>query len=267
MKKIFILALSSVFTISPFISHAATADTDSNTSRNPANDIASGDIQKSPATAEPAESPLTGTFAITSNYLFRGISVSDNLPAVQGGLTYTFLKPGIYFNVWGSNTNFAAPDGSTATVEFDTVAGVANDLGEHFHYDLSIARYNYPKASAASYNEFIANAAYYFVTAQIGFSSDVYGSHQDGTYYNLGINFDVPPQYALHFNNVNIKGGIGHYSLPRSAGLLSYNDYNIQISKAIGIYTLALQWTGTNGNNQTPPIDDDHIVAAVTARF
>ena len=33
-------------------------------------------------------SPFSGTFAVTSNYLFRGISQTNEEPAFQPGLTY-----------------------------------------------------------------------------------------------------------------------------------------------------------------------------------
>src|SRR5688500_10708134 len=66
---------------------------------------------------------LTGNFDMTSNYMFRGISNSNNLPAVQGGWTYTFGGTGLYFNLWGSNVNFVDPQGNLATVEFDTIMG------------------------------------------------------------------------------------------------------------------------------------------------
>ncbi|MDX1901410.1 MAG: TorF family putative porin [Gammaproteobacteria bacterium] len=220
-----------------------------------------------PAAVPEAVNPLTGTFDITSNYVFRGISNSNNLPAVQGGLTYTFHSTGIYFNIWGSNVNFADPQGNTATLEFDAIAGIANSIGEHFSYDINFDRYNYPK-TASSYYEAIANAKWYFVTAQIGFSSNVFGYHGNGTYYNLGVNYDVPPDYAFGLDNVNVKGGVGHYSLPKSKGLSSYNDYLVQVSKGIGIYNLAVAWTDTNYRSvDLNPVKGSTLIGTVTANF
>lgn len=221
-----------------------------------------------PAPAAETPSPLTGTFDITSNYIFRGVSNSNNLPAFQGGLTYTFLSTGIYANIWGSNVNFPDAAGNLATVEIDTILGITNPIGDHFTYDINIDRYNYPKA-ASSYNEFIANATYYFLTAQFGYSTNVYNSHGNGTYYNLGFKYLIPAKFIFGQENVNISGGVGHYSLPSNKGLNSYNDYNLQISKTINSYTLAIQWTDTNGRDtqDAAPLRESHIIGTVTVNF
>src|SRR5690348_3144550 len=55
---------------------------------------------------------LSGNLAWVSNYMFRGMSQTRNLPALQGSLTYSFPY-GIYANAWGSNVRFVD---STATV-------------------------------------------------------------------------------------------------------------------------------------------------------
>jgi len=216
--------------------------------------------------APEASSPLTGTFALTSNYIYRGISQTSNLPAVQGGLTYTFPS-GVYFYIWGSNVNFLDFYGSQATVEFDTAAGITNNIGDNFNYNIYLVRYNYPR-TAASYQELNANISYYFLTALYGYSSNVYNFHAPGKYYNVGFKFDVPSQYIFNVTNINVSGGIGHYSLPASVGLRSYNDYNLQISKTINNYVLALQWTDTNGRSiDLPQYRDSHIVGTLTANF
>jgi uncharacterized protein (TIGR02001 family) len=220
---------------------------------------------------EEAKSPLTGNFDITTNYVFRGISQTDNQPAFQGGLTYTFLTPGIYFNLWGSNVNFTSNQGTQATVEVDTIAGIHNEIGENFSYDISFARYNYPNASGANYNELILIGIYHFSTGtsllgNFGYSPNVYNVHENGDYYMGGISQKLPSHY-VYFNDVSIAGTIGHYSLPRNKELYSYNDYSVTIKKKIDNYTLSLQWTGTNGRNNTPPLDDDHLLATVNVDF
>src|SRR3982751_6029953 len=100
-----------------------------------------------PADTTATPSPLTGNFDITTNYVFRGISNSNNNPAFQGGLTYTFLTSGIYFNVWGSNVDFVDAYDNQATVEADTIVGISNSINDNWSYDVNFDRYNYPKAS------------------------------------------------------------------------------------------------------------------------
>ncbi len=261
MKKITAIMLASTLTTCSMLAYADNipAMQDPNGEKNIA----------VPSAGQPATKigELTGNFTLTTNYMFRGITQTSNTPAVQGGLTYKFEKPGIYFTLWGSNVNFLDPRGTNATVEFDTVAGISNSIGEHFTYDINIDRYNYPE-SDASYNEAIANFGFYFLTAQVAFSSNVYNLHGNGTYYNIGATYDIPARYFFNLENVNIKGGIGRYNFESSTGLSSYNDYNLQISKVIDIYTLALLWTDTNGESVDPTsFKNSHFVASVTANF
>lgn len=214
---------------------------------------------------------LTGNFDITTNYMFRGISQSNNLPAFQGGLTYTFKKPGIYFNLWGSNVyqSETTRDGTTigtATVEIDTIVGVANSIGDKFSYDISIGRYNYPKADRLAYDELNIVANYSFLTGKIGYAPNVWDSHQTGIYYNAGVNFDIPCKYVFNLNDVSINAAVGHYNLPSSAGK-SYNDYSFQINKQISNYKLSLQWTDTNHPLTNSTLDDSKILATVLVDF
>lgn len=205
---------------------------------------------------------LTGTLALTSNYVFRGVSESENLPAIQGGLTYTF-PIGLYFNVWGSNAKFPDTD---ASVEMDTTVGVTNTIKD-LSFDLNLARYNYPGASELDYVEFNSVYNYLFLQAGLSYSANAYNTHQSGTYYSGGINYEVPAKYAFGWDGFNFLALMGHYSLPRAADN-SYNDYNVAITKQLNkTYSLTAQWTATNGRQHIPPYDSDHLIATLTAYF
>lgn len=76
-----------------------------------------------PAVAQESESSVTGTFALTTDYRFRGISQTDG-PAVQGGITWA--KDAFSLGVWGSSTEF-----SDQNLEIDLFGGYtwSNDSG------------------------------------------------------------------------------------------------------------------------------------------
>src|SRR3990167_6243964 len=117
---------------------------------------------------------LSGNLALTSNYIFRGISQSENLPALQGGFTYTFpIK--LYLSVWGSNVKFASTP--SATLELDTIMGYSNDIGENFTYDINVARYNYPRARILNYNEINTKFDYRFLRFGVSYSGNVFNVH------------------------------------------------------------------------------------------
>ena len=260
MRKILVTTIMSsllVVTQSGYAKEDVTAPT--------ASEIKNTKIVTNPTKTEDTTSPLTGTFAITTNDIFRGLSQSNNLPAFQGGFTYTFATTGIYANLWGSNVSLLDKDGNTATLEIDTIAGVTNTIGENFSYNVYFNRYNYPKAAGLNYNELIADLSYYFVIGGIGYSNNVYDKGQYGTYYYLGVNYTIPPKYVFNFEDVAIKATAAHYKLPNVAGH-SYNDYLFQVSKTIGNYNLAVAWTDACGA-ASPPLDGYHLIGTVTVSF
>lgn len=214
----------------------------------------------------PPPSPVTGTFDMTSNYIFRGITQTKNLPAMQGSFTYTTPKYGAYFSLWGSNVKQTAIDGSIATLELDPSIGVANTIGEHFDYNVSLVRYSYPQATALSYIEMLANLNYYFVTALLGYSGNESNTHASGNYINLGVKFSLPERY-VYFKEVTLAANVGHSTLPRAAGH-SYNDYNIIIDKKINsTFDMSLALVDTNHRYSNNSFDQAHVVATVNAVF
>jgi len=205
---------------------------------------------------------IAGNLTLTNNYIFRGLSDTRNEAALQGGLTFSFDSK-IYVGLWGTNTNFPSPNGDLATFEADEFIGYSNTIKD-LSFDLHFVRYDYPRASSATYNELIGSLSYKFITFLMGYSGNVFGSHGPGTYINLGLNVDIPAKY-IYFEHVNLSGGVGSYDLDKEAGN-SYQDYNILLAKTVGDkYTFSLQWVDTNHKN--PPYDGSRWVIAITAKF
>lgn len=209
---------------------------------------------------------LTGSMALTTNYIFRGISLTSNNPAIQGGLTYTF-PVGAYLNIWGSNTDYAAPDGKWVSSEFDTVAGWQGTVYEDFTYNVNFARYNYPGARSANYNEVNSLFGYKIFQLGLSYTANYSGYHSSGTYVNGIFTLPIPPKYLLNIEDVSFQIGMGHYSLAKAGGN-SYSDYLATLSKKISDrYTIMGQWTATNGRAHNPPYDGNQFIATVNASF
>lgn len=49
--------------------------------------------------------------ALASDYVFRGISQTDNPPAIQGSLQYGYEPWGVYLGTWASSVNTMTSDG------------------------------------------------------------------------------------------------------------------------------------------------------------
>jgi len=106
----------------------------------------------------------------TSDYVFRGISQTDNDPTIQGGADVSYGI--LYLGTWASGLDFGddpAVSGTDAQVEIDWYGGIRptwnSPLGE-MNLDFGAIYYTYPGA-----NDFAANLDY--VELKAGYSWSV----------------------------------------------------------------------------------------------
>jgi len=91
---------------------------------------------------------LSANVAITSDYVFRGISQTEENPAIQGGFDATYKM--FYAGVWASNLDFGS-DGNgndVANIEIDIYAGLKRKW-RNTEFDLGVIYYAYPGAEDA----------------------------------------------------------------------------------------------------------------------
>ncbi len=48
---------------------------------------------------------FSANVALTTNYMFRGVSQTNNGPAIQGGFDYEYSPYNLYVGVWASNVD------------------------------------------------------------------------------------------------------------------------------------------------------------------
>jgi len=90
-----------------------------------------------------AEGTFSGSVALTTDYVFRGITQTMNNPAIQGSLDYS---NGIFYaGAWGSNVDF----GLDETIELDLYAGVKPTVGP-VTFDFAAIGYFYPGSTDAA---------------------------------------------------------------------------------------------------------------------
>lgn len=88
-----------------------------------------------------ANAAVKANIGATSNYLWRGITQTNDAAAVQGGIDYNH-EVGFYAGTWASNVDFS----SETSYEIDFYAGFTGSIGEEFGYDISYLYYAYPDA-------------------------------------------------------------------------------------------------------------------------
>ena len=95
--------------------------------------LAASAVASSVAMAE--ESAFTGNIGVTSNYMWRGQTLSDDTAAVQGGLDYGWSN-GAYVGTWVS-------EDTSLGIEVDLYGGYAFDWAAT-NWDLGYIYYAYP---------------------------------------------------------------------------------------------------------------------------
>ncbi len=169
-----------------------------------------------------AAAELSANIGATSNYVWRGVTQTDDGAAISGGLDYAH-DSGFYAGTWASNVDFGSDDDTTA--EVDLYGGYANELGSGLGYDFGVIYYAYPGGDELDFTEVYASLSFGPVTGGVNYTVDKEaGGDEDDVYYHLSASFDVAPTWS-------IGGTIGHYDFDSGD---SYNHGQIDIGKSVG---------------------------------
>jgi uncharacterized protein (TIGR02001 family) len=152
-------------------------------------------------------SDLSGNAALTSDYVFRGISQSNKGAALQAGMRID-SEAGLYASAWASRIDF--PSAPAASAEIDYVIGARRKLGEGWVGDLNATWFTYSGASELNYLEWIATATWRDRRwIMLGMSNDVFATGRDGVYLQAGMRMPLDNAWR-----VELAGG--HYWLDRA---------------------------------------------------
>ena len=214
------------------------------------------------AQEEEAESPLSGNIALVSDYVFRGVSQTNEDPALQGGLTYSF-DSGFYVGTWLSTVDFV--DGDGADLEWDVFVGYATDLSDTWAMDLSFVRYVYPSVARGvdyDYNEVIAKFTYSeWLSFTAGLSNDVFNLDDFGAYYEVSGEWGLPAEFFLNAH-------VGYYGLDSALGE-DYLNYGVGVTRDVGPVSFGLSWSDTNNDGEVLFGDNagSRVYGSVTFNF
>ena len=192
---------------------------------------------------EEAEGPFSGELTLTSDYVFRGISQTNEDPALQGGLTWTF-DSGFYVGGWASNVEFVEED--DADVEVDLYVGWATDINDSWAVDVSLVGYLYPGTADGydyDYTELIGVFTYdEWLSLTAGLSNDVFNLDEFAGYYEVAGNWELPAEFYINAH-------FGYYTTEDALGF-DYTNFGAGITKDIGPLSWALSWSDTNGKGK-----------------
>lgn len=205
---------------------------------------------------------VSGNAGFVSDYVFRGISQSDEHPAVQGGFDLTHTS-GLYAGIWGSNVDFN--DGDEANVEADLYAGYSGEY-QGFSYDLGAIYYAYPGAdSDLDYDFWEVSAAtgYDFdvakLSASINYSPEFFGETGDAFYYAAALDIPLPYEFTLN-------GHAGYQTIDEGE---DYTDWSVGLGYSVYGFDLSLSYTDTDLDEPEECVDgcSDRVVFGVSRSF
>jgi uncharacterized protein (TIGR02001 family) len=207
---------------------------------------------------------LTGV----SDYLFRGISFTDNTPAFQPFVEFTY---GIaYLDFWGSNVGNGVGD----TWELDMYAGIRPVTGP-VSWDLGIMYYQNPSARDAGdldYLEFKVSASVTpvnnltlvvtgYATPDVGIASPLTETIEGSVSYTL-------PQYGIFVPTLSAQ--VGYTNAENSAfydsthpvfdtfgggGVNQYTYWNAGLKLTVDKYFMDFRYWDTSISNSNDPTE------------
>ncbi|MCH2190348.1 MAG: TorF family putative porin [Gammaproteobacteria bacterium] len=204
--------------------------------------------------APSAQAEITANVALTTDYVWRGISQNtDESPALQGGFDYA-SESGFYAGVWGSNVNF----GGNESIELDVYGGWGTELENGLGLDFGVIRYSYHGGADSSdldFTEFYAGLSY------AGF----------GFIYSLGDEFG--DQYEFSYGHdigaVSLAAAYGNYDVNDDGD--DYDYYSLGVSGSFGGESdigWDVSYWGTSGDLvDNVDVADDRIVFTVSKEF
>jgi uncharacterized protein (TIGR02001 family) len=225
-----------------------------------------------PGVAAAQDSPhtLTGNVGLFSQYIFRGLTQTNEELAIQGGLDYAHSS-GIYVGTWGSNVSWLRDNGSYdsgGSAEIDFYGGFKNAIGATgITYDVGLLYYYYPGSAAPGFikaNTFEAYAGlgwkWFSVKYSYSLRDETFGVNDSkgSNYWDFGVVFPVAETgltLGAHYGIQTYRG-----TDPANLGggsnddTWSYDDWKVsaaydlgKLSKVMSGVEVGAMYTDTNG--------------------
>ena len=206
-------------------------------------------------TAAWAQPEVSANVGVVTDYRYRGVSLSDRDPALQGGVDVEF-ESGWSFGTWASTIDEGPGEG----VEVDIYGGYSTSVAG---FDLSITglAYLYPASEFTDYVEVTGSVGHTIgpVTAelQIAYAPEVFDNPVDNLYLGAQIEVAVPTTPLT----LRLRGGYedGFYD--------SKWDWEAGLSYTRGFFTVSASYVDTDSGDVLGRIAEGGFVGTLQATF
>lgn len=190
---------------------------------------------------------ITGSIGVTSDFVYRGLSLTRGKPTGQASLDVEFANQ---FYAGGFLAGTDPNPGPSPALEMDVWLGRYWRLTRDLSLDVRFSQYTYPDdprrvnynrseitGTVGVRNRFFVAAIYSPNTQALG-SSPGYG---DGDVWAVELSARQPLS-----DRFSLSAGVGHYSL-EDVYLDSYNYYNVTLTGTFEPFELQVAWLGMDG--------------------
>lgn len=189
---------------------------------------AAGTVLAAAGTSSHAD--LSANVALTTDYVWRGVSQTDNSPALQGGVDWS--TSGFYAGVWASNVDFGS--GNDADYELDWYFGGEATTASGWTIGAGFIQYYYPGSDDADrMDEASISIGYGPFSAAYNFNMDL-GGVDAPDYIEVALDFTIIGDVGLTLH----AGGWDNAD--------NDMDYKIALSKEFSGVGVELAATGTD---------------------
>lgn len=194
---------------------------------------------------------LSANAGITSNYVFRGFTQSNNDAALQGGVDYNH-DSGAYAGVWASTVDDVDGNGDGLEVDFYVGFGGESDSIE---FDVGYISYEYTDSDFknGAFHEFYIGGGYGPASVTYYIGDDTEAGQPDYNYLDVKFKLTLPDDidFDAHYGRYDPDGGT------------SYNDFSVGLSKVIMDVEVSI--TGTTEDK--PGSKDEKLFLTIIKTF
>lgn len=179
---------------------------------------------------------LSGAATLTTEYIYRGLQMSEGNPAIQLGIDFE-QDSGLFVGAWATTVKLYSPVGQR-NAEVDYYAGFQYSLARPWTATLTLLRYTYPGQTGArsyDYNEILVSATWQErFSIELGYTNDVYGFDRTARHWEARAEWPIAAAWV-------IGAALGSNDLS-DAGVTNYLHWDIGASARFSRLTVDLRW-------------------------
>lgn len=211
---------------------------------------------------------IRGNVGLVSDYVFRGVTLSNDDPVAQGGLDL-ILPKGFYIGAWASGVDTPwggiynqnpGPEG----FEYDLYTGWQwNNRSSNFRLDTGVIRYGFSSdPDDIAWSEAYLSASFYR-KLKVKVSTDI-GGLDFGTYYEASIRQPLIKSFDATFH-------VGHFDVENRLvrELEQYTDFSFGLGRSIGGFRVDLTYHRTDRDGRARYLQsaDDRLTISIKRDF